>query len=89
MKKIVFFASVFAVIGFTSCTQQERAKSFGGKITINLPAGQELVNATWKNSDLWYLTKQSDSTFNPAVYTFKESSNFGMMEGEVTFIESK
>lgn len=89
MKKILLFASVFAVIGFTSCTQQERAKQFGGSVTVNLPSGQKLVNATWKDTDLWYLTEEGDSTFQPKRYTFKESSTYGMMEGSVTFIESK
>jgi hypothetical protein len=89
MKRILLAVSVFAVIWFTSCTEQTRAKSFGGNMTINLQPNQKLVNATWKNSDLWYLTEQGDSNFKPKRYTFQESSTFGMMEGTVTFIESK
>lgn len=89
MKRILLVLSVFSIIGFTSCTEQTRAKNFGGSMTINLPPSQKLVNATWKNTELWYLTEPAGENFQPKVLLFQESSNFGVMEGTVKFIESK
>jgi hypothetical protein len=48
-----------------------------------------LVNATWKDTDLWVLVEPvTDSNYQPKKYIFFEDSHFGMMEGEITFIES-
>ena len=77
------------IMAFTSCTENERVKSFGGSFTVNLPKGQKLVNATWKDTDLWYLTKPMSSKDSCETYTFKEGSTYGIFEGTVTFIESK
>ena len=71
-----------------SCTQNQRARNFGGTETITLEPGIRLVNATWKGkdgSDLWLLTKK-DST-KATTYSFKEKSNFGVLQGEVIIIE--
>lgn len=45
--------------------------------------------ATWKDSDLWYLTKPMNSTDSAVSYTFKEKSSFGIMQGTYIIIESK
>ena len=44
-------------IGLISCTENSRVKSFGGTGDINLPKGQKLVNVTWKETQIWYLTR--------------------------------
>ena len=78
---------VFTIV-LTSCTGNQRAKNFGGNYTIELDAGQTLVEATWKgDANLWYLTRKRKEGETPTTYKFKEDSNFGMMEGTVTFVE--
>lgn len=72
-----------------NCTEQDRVRSFGGKMEIELPKGQKLMSATWKDIDLFYLTEPMDSGYEPKVKTFKESSSFGNFESEVLFKETK
>ena len=69
----------------TSCTANERARNFGGTEHITLDKGERLVNMTWKQDDLWVLTKQ-DST-KPSTYTFREKSSYGVMEGKIVITE--
>ena len=57
MKKILFlFALVLTMViaasSVLSC-ENYATRSFGGSTTINLPAGERLVEATWKNANLW------------------------------------
>ena len=59
----------------------------GGKATVRLPKGQKLVEATWKEVDLWYLTRDRREGEPIETFTFQESSSFGVIEGTVTFIE--
>jgi hypothetical protein len=77
------------MVGMVSCTQNEMAKSFGGDVVYNLPKGQKLINVTWKEDHLWYLTKPMTATDTPETYTFKEKSSFGFVEGTVTLNEIK
>ena len=70
-----------------SCTEKQRAKSFGGDMVIDLPKGEKLIEATWKGEDLWYLTRPMRSNESPEIYIFREDSSFGVMEGTVTFKE--
>lgn len=88
MKKLI--ALLVLAITFTSCTENQMAKNFGGTETIQLEAGKRLVNITWKSNDkvsssLWILTKMD--TTKPNTYTFEEKSSFGIMEGKVIIIE--
>ena len=71
-----------------SCEQQI-TRQYGGTTTINLEKGEKLIEVTWKGGDLWYLVEDMDSDYIPKVKTFKESSQFGMLEGKVVFIENK
>lgn len=73
----------------TSCTQNERAKYYGGTATVNLPKGQKLVTMTWKEDQIWYLTKPMKFTDSAETYTFQEESSFGIMEGTVILKETK
>jgi len=77
------------LINLTACTGNVRAKRFGGTMTVELPANQKLVNATWKDSQLWYLSKPMSKTDTAVTYTFKEKSNYGIREGSVIFVETK
>lgn len=87
MKKILFV--LFAVVTLTSC-EQYFTRQYGGNTTIKLEKGEKLIEATWKGEgDLWYLVEPMDSDYTPKTKVFKESSLYGVMEGSVTFIESK
>ena len=69
------------------------AKNYGGTMTIDLPKGQKLVNATWKGeSDLWYLTKPMLPTDSAETYTFHQEKGSAISiygNGQVIFKESK
>jgi hypothetical protein len=67
----------------------ERAKHFGGSMTIKLDRGQKLVDVTWKESSLWYMTKPMREGDEAETYSFKEDSSYGIMQGTVIFVETK
>lgn len=87
MKKII--AIIIGIIILSSCTEQERTRQFGGEMTINLPAGQELMMVTWKENELFYLTRPMSDDYIPVKKTFRESSSWGIMESTVYFIETR
>jgi hypothetical protein len=87
MKKVLAIALV--AITLASCTENSRVKSWGGEGTINLPKGQKLVTITWKETQVWYLTRPMDSTDKAETYKFQEESSFGVMEGTYNIVESK
>ncbi len=78
---ILLIVGVFIILLITSgCTENDRAKNWGGTMNISIPAGEEFVNATWKDADLWIITRDKA---NPNKFYMHESSNFGIMEGTV------
>lgn len=90
MKKIFVVLGIVASTFFIGgCTSNSRARVWGGDMKIDLAPGEKLLEATWKEAELWYLTEQADSNYIPKVKVFKESSRFGVMEGSVTFVEHK
>lgn len=86
MKKVIL--SIF-ILGIIGCTDNARVKTWGGSATINLPKGEKLVNVTWKETNLWILTKPMKFTDSAEIYIFKEESSFGIVEGEYNIIETK
>lgn len=80
--------SLSLVLSF-GCSQNERAKHFGGTIEIILESNQKLVDVTWKETSIWYLTKPMSPTDVSETYIFQEESSFGIIQGKVIFIESK
>jgi hypothetical protein len=84
MKK---FLAILALTAFCGCTQQERAKAWGGTATTTLPPGEKLVVVTWKETNLWYLTRPMKEGEVPETYTFREDSSYGMVEGKVIIRE--
>ena len=70
------------------CTVQDRAFSCGSKVDLGeFPCGRKLVNVTWKDSNLWFVTRPLHAGDVPEEYTFNESSSWGVMQGQVTFRE--
>ncbi len=88
MKKTIVLVAV-AMMTLVSCTENSRVKNFGGQGTINLPQGRKLVNVTWKETEIWYLTRPMDTSDVPQTYTFHEESSWGVMEGTYNIVETK
>lgn len=65
------------------------ARHGGGTAVVDLPPGQKLITATWKETSLWYLTRPMKSVDSAETYYFKESSALGVVEGTIIFKESK
>ncbi len=87
MKK--FLILIICCIFVFSCTSNENARKFGGTETVILPVGQKFVNATWKEANLWYITRDvSPNEQCNQTYRFKESSSYGVWEGTVIFVET-
>ena len=85
MKKFILL--IIMMVCLTGCHNTTR--SFGGSMTVELPKGQKLEEITWKDADLWYLTRPMTEDDIAEVHTFQESSEFGVFEGTVTIIETK
>ena len=77
MKKLLFL--LLTIVSISSCTENERAKNFGGKEDITLKPSEEFVNATWKDDNLWLITK--DTLTNE--YIMRKKSSYGVWEGEI------
>jgi hypothetical protein len=82
---LIISVSVFA----SSCTQNSRAKKWGGTASITLPTGKKLVNVTWKGESLWYMTRPMRSDDVAETYEFQEESSYGMIEGTYVIREVK
>lgn len=82
--------SMFAcfVLCFAGCTANERARSFGGSETINVPVDQKVIDVTWKQDAIWYATRPMRADEKPETVTFHQKSAYGVFEGSVTFVES-
>lgn len=78
-----------SVVVLTSCTQNQRAKTFGGTAEVHLPKGERLIDVTWKGEQIWYLTEKMPKGYTPKTYNFQEESSFGVIEGTVVFKENK
>lgn len=93
MKKLLTLLSVFVLALFLltsmGCTENQKARSFGGTAKVDIPKGQKLLNVTWKEDNLWVLTRKMTSQDTPEVYTFYEESSFGVMEGTYVLTERK
>ena len=91
MKNIIKLTALIAVLSLTAC-ENEMAKTFGGKMTVELEKEQKLVNVSWKtngqnSSSLWLLTRARKADEQPETYKYIEKSTYGMLEGIVTIVE--
>ena len=85
--KVIMAILIVGLFVLCGCTEQIRAKSFGGNSTIILPLGQKVVNATWKDSNLWILTRQMGIHDEAWEYNLQEFSSWGLLQGAVKIIE--
>ena len=88
MKKLIAIGMTLTLF-LASCTENERAKNYGGTAKVSLPKGQKLVTVTWKDDNIWYLTKTMHATDTPETYTFKEESSYGIIQGAVIITEQR
>lgn len=85
MKKLVLL--LFVSLFMLSCTQNQRARNFGGDSTVYLPEGKKLVNVSWKEDDLWYLVRDRQDGESIETYQLIEDSSYGVLSGTVTLQE--
>ena len=79
MKNLV--AILVIILVMSSCTDNVRARHWGGTETLALNPNEVVLNVTWKDNDMWICTKDTTS----GVVYFREKSSWGMMEGAVVF----
>jgi hypothetical protein len=72
----------------TGCGQYA-ARKFGGTTTEQLPPNTKLVNVTWKENNLWLVTRPMRNEEQPETYEFRESAIFGLLEGKIVIKESR
>ena len=77
MKKLILLSLV--VVSLMSCTDNQRARSFGGTEIIKLEPNEEFINITWKQDNLWIIVKDK----NTGKFYAREKSSFGVMQGKV------
>jgi hypothetical protein len=80
MKKAII--AIAAIVMLASCTDNDRVKNWGGTATLEVAPDQKFVNVTWKETQLWIVTRDrtaADTTYE--TYQFQENSSYGMMEG--------
>jgi len=68
-----------------SCTDNARARKFGGSENIELKENQILVTTSWKGDQLWILVK--DTVTDKFIY--QEKSSWGIIEGQIIFTTKK
>jgi hypothetical protein len=87
---IVGFLAILTIIFIAwTFSAQWRARNWGGTFDVHVEAGHKFVNATWKDADLWILSRpaKEGETFETEPYIFKESSTLGFAEGTVRIYE--
>lgn len=77
MNKLTMVA--ITLLALVSCTDNQRARSFGGTETIKLEPNEKFMNITWKRDDIWVIVQD---TITGTIYA-KEKSSFGIMQGKV------
>ena len=77
MRKLTMIA--ITLLALVSCTDNQRARSFGGTETVKLEPNEKFINITWKQDNLWIIV-QDTVTGN---YYAREKSNFGVLQGKV------
>ena len=85
MKKLMLLLLVPCCI---ACTENERAKRFGGVMQVSVPCGERVYDVTWKETELWYATEPMGE-LSPRTTTFREKSSFGAWEGKIIFKEAR
>ena len=88
-KRTLLFTIAIAALLMCICVgcKQTITRKFGGDMTVELEPGQKLEEITWKDDELWYVTRPMREGESAETHTFQESSVFGLVEGTVYIIE--
>jgi len=77
MKKVALIGIL--ALSLLSCTENSRAKQWGGTEELTLKENEVLINMTWKESNLWVQTLDTTT----GIQYFREKSSWGWLEGEI------
>lgn len=93
MKKIIITVTIILLIAISLfwilLPENTVARKLGGTLEIKVEPGQKVMMATFKESDLFYMTEPMDSGYIPVTKTLHEKSKYGIIETKVKFIETK
>ena len=67
---------------------QVLVRSGWSNMTINLPCGQKYVNASWKETEIWYAYRPANPGEAYATVTYKQQTPTNIMSGSVKFVET-
>lgn len=88
MKRLILI-SLIALTAAAGCGRNTVTREFGGEQIIELDPGRKLEEITWKDSDIFLLTRPMREDEEPETHTFQEISNWGVWEGTVTIVEKE
>lgn len=54
---------VVAIASAGGCSEQEPVKNWSGNMEVTLKPNNKLVEVTWNDNSLWYLTKEMTDDF--------------------------
>ena len=77
--------ATITILFLYGCTDNQRAKSWGGTKDVTLEPNHKLINITWKDDEVWVL---SEDTLTGISY-FKEQSKYGFVQGQVIINPAK
>lgn len=78
---------IFGVL--LACTSNDNAKNYGGTSYVKVEPGRKFINVTWKDNNLWVLTRKMKEGEKPEEYEFKETSDYGVWEGKLIIQEQE
>lgn len=78
---------ILITIVYFVLSSQFGAKKFGGTYHIELKENEKLSNITWKDDDLWILTRKAKNDEIAETYDFREDSKFNVLNGNVVIKE--
>ena len=80
------FLAYHMIFGWSANT---RARESGGKMELEINAGEELISCEWKDSDksLWYLVQLPREEGKPRSYEYRQKTPSGTWEGRVIIRE--
>ena len=81
MNKKTLSLLFIVALSVISCTENVRARRFGGTEEVKLKKNEIVLNVTWKETQMWICTKDTVT----GITYFREKSNLGIMEGTVIF----
>ena len=88
LQKQLKFTAVCCILVLTlGACDNYASRHWGGTMSVEVPDGNKLVNATWKEGQLWYLYTPRNANEQPKTSVFQEKSMYGVLQGKVIFTE--